>query len=212
MLVHLSRLATHLTACVPVRLAIQSELVQVAMHFLNFEARHLFGSISQLQLGIVDRYFDLAPEDAKKLVAPMEVSLKQSDELAKFMRFCQQVTHSQSNAAELKVRPLSLACLTRLLSVPTLRGATSPPLLAAPAQCGEHCPRTAPAMIGSNSCRLPKLTAAAEWGAAGVRRRVHGRDEGPRRRRGRRAARVRVARRRRAGARAGARARGGRGY
>ena len=29
------------------------------MHFLNFEARHLFGSLSQLQLGIVDRFFDL---------------------------------------------------------------------------------------------------------------------------------------------------------
>ena len=34
-------------------------VVQVAMHFLNFEARHLFGSLSQLQLGIVDRFFDL---------------------------------------------------------------------------------------------------------------------------------------------------------
>ena len=80
----------------------------VAMHFLNFEARHLFGSISQLQLGIVDRFFDLPPDDAGKLLTPMEVSLKQADELAKFMRFCQQVTHTQSNAADLKVRCLAV--------------------------------------------------------------------------------------------------------
>jgi hypothetical protein len=107
LLVHLSRMATHLTACVPIRLAAQSELVQVAMHFLNFEARHLFGSLSQLQLGVVDRFFDLAPDDAKKIVVPMEVSLKQSDELAKFMRFCQQITHTHTNANDLKVRPTS---------------------------------------------------------------------------------------------------------
>jgi homospermidine synthase len=99
----LSRLCPCLTACVPLRLAAQSELVQVAMHFLNFEARHLFGSVSQLQLGIVDRFFDLPPEKAKVVVTPMETSLKQSDELAKFMRFCQQITHTNTNAHDLKV-------------------------------------------------------------------------------------------------------------
>lgn len=42
-------------------------VAQVAMHFLNFEARHLFGSLSQLQLGVVDRFFDLPADDAKKV-------------------------------------------------------------------------------------------------------------------------------------------------
>ena len=74
------------------------------MHFLNFEARHLFGVISQLQLGVVDRFFDLEPEAAKSALAPMEASLKQSDELAKFMRFCQQITHTNTNANDLKAR------------------------------------------------------------------------------------------------------------
>ena len=45
------------------------------------------------------------PEDAKKVVGCMEVSLKQSDELAKFMRFCQQITHTNTNANDLKARP-----------------------------------------------------------------------------------------------------------
>jgi hypothetical protein len=89
--------------------------MQVAMHFLNFEARHIFGSLSQLQLGIVDRFFDMEPDEAKKAVTPMEVSLKQSDELAKFMRFCQQITHTNTNANDLKVRHLTalLVCARR---------------------------------------------------------------------------------------------------
>jgi hypothetical protein len=108
MMTQLSRLAQCVIACVPLRLAAQSELVQVAMHFLNFEARHLFGSLSQLQLGIVDRFFDLPPDKAKGVVTPMETSLKQSDELAKFMLFCQQITHTNTNAHDLKVRLLIL--------------------------------------------------------------------------------------------------------
>lgn len=105
MLTLLARLSTCLTACMPLRLAAASELVQVALHFLNFEGRHLFMSMSQLQLSQVEKFFDLSPEVAKKVLAPMEASLKQSDELAKYMRFCQQIIHTSTNAADLKVRP-----------------------------------------------------------------------------------------------------------
>ena len=106
MLTLLARLSTCLTACMPLRLAAASELVQVALHFLNFEGRHLFMSMSQLQLSQVEKFFDLSPEVAKKVLAPMEASLKQSDELAKYMRFCQQIIHTSTNATDLKV-PLS---------------------------------------------------------------------------------------------------------
>jgi hypothetical protein len=82
------------------------DALQVALHFLNFEGRHLFMCLSQLQLAIVDRFFDLSPETAKTAVGPMEISLKQSDELTKYMRFCQQIIHTNSNANDLKVRSM----------------------------------------------------------------------------------------------------------
>lgn len=78
--------------------------MQVALHFLNFEARHLYSSLSQLQLGVVDRFFDLSPAVAKGLLDPMDTSLTQSDELAKYMRLCSQIVHTRINATELKVR------------------------------------------------------------------------------------------------------------
>lgn len=77
--------------------------MQVALHFLNFEGRHLFMSLAQMQLAVIEKFFDYSPEVAKKVLAPMEASLKQSEELAKYMRFCQQIIHTSTNAAELKV-------------------------------------------------------------------------------------------------------------
>lgn len=118
MLTLLARLSTCLTACMPLRLAAASELVQVALHFLNFEGRHLFMSMSQLQLSQVEKFFDLSPEVAKKVLSPMEASLKQSDELAKYMRFCQQIIHTSTNATDLKARP---CCTLPLFSMRTVR-------------------------------------------------------------------------------------------
>jgi ANTH domain len=104
LLTQLTRLGSCLTACVPLRLAAASELVQVALHFLNFEGRHLFMSLAQMQLAVIEKFFDLSPDVAKQVLAPMEASLKQSEELAKYMRFCQQIIHTSSNSTELKVR------------------------------------------------------------------------------------------------------------
>jgi hypothetical protein len=77
--------------------------VQVALHFLNFEGRHLFMSLAHMQLAVIEKFFDYTPEVAKKAIVPMEASLKQSEELAKYMRFCQQIIHTTTNAADLKV-------------------------------------------------------------------------------------------------------------
>ena len=75
----------------------------MALHFLNFEGRHLFMSMAQTQLAVIENFFDYSPDVAKKALGPMEASLKQSEELAKYMRFCQQIIHTSTNAAELKV-------------------------------------------------------------------------------------------------------------
>ena len=60
-------------------------------------------SMAQTQLAVIEKFFDYSPDVAKKALAPMEASLKQSEELAKYMRFCQQIIHTSTNAAELKV-------------------------------------------------------------------------------------------------------------
>ena len=95
--------------------------VQVALHFLNFEGRHLFMSLAQMQLAVIEKFFDYSPEVAKKVLAPMEASLKQSEELAKYMRFCQQIIHTSTNAAELKVSSPTNVDVAPLRYIPELR-------------------------------------------------------------------------------------------
>lgn len=147
LLTQLTRLGSCLTACVPLRLAAASELVQVALHFLNFEGRHLFMSLAQMQLAVIEKFFDFSPEVAKSVLAPMEASLKQSEELAKYMRFCQQIIHTSTNSTELKVRALSAA-------------APAPSLLGGRHLSGRRCVRgdifpILEAMVACWSCHKP---------------------------------------------------------